>query len=310
MRIERNAYAKINLFLDITGRRSDGYHTITGIMQSISLCDVVTVESDVVREGEGGISLTCSHPDLPQDHGNLGWRAAEAFLMAAAPVIGPASRVQVRIHIQKHIPCAAGLAGGSTDAAAVLHALNDSFVRPLAPAALAEVGLRLGADIPFCLTGGTMLTEGIGELLTPLSPLPDCYVVVACTGEGVLTKEAYAALGAQHGHFAPGAYLPHMDALAVMCRALTDQDLTAMCAQAYNIFETVVLPRHASATALRDRMQQAGAFLSMMSGSGPSIFGIFPPTCQGEAQARTLLDQLKDAGVPAWLCTPVPMSRG
>ena len=289
MKATIKAYAKINLFLDITGRRPDGYHTITGVMQAISLHDEVTVE---VIEGSG-ITLTCSEPSLPTDEKNLGWRAARAYLDATGLDLA------VRIHIDKHIPAAAGMAGGSTDAAAVLRAMNELCGTPLTEDALRRVGLSLGADVPFCLAGGTHLTEGVGEVLTPIAALSDCDIVVACAGEGVSTPAAYKALDEMYHSFDGTVYAPHYSRLDALRAALTDTDLDGVARNAYNVFESAVLPVRPVAAGIRDTLTDSGALLAMMSGSGPSVFGLFT---RGEAQ--NALDALTGAGIPAWLCHP------
>ena len=291
MKLTVKAYAKINLFLDITGRRPDGYHTITGVMQAISLHDEVTVE--VTEGNNSGITLTCSDPTLPTGEKNLGWRAARAFLDETGLALA------INIHIEKHIPAAAGMAGGSTDAAAVLRTLNDLCDSPLTEDGLRRVGLSLGADVPFCLAGGTHLTEGVGEVLTPVAPLPDCDVVVACAGEGVSTPAAYKSLDEMYGHFDGSVYTPRYTRLDALCTALTDADLNGVAHNAYNIFESAVLPVRPVAQSIRDTLQSHGACLAMMSGSGPSVFGLFR---EGDTEAA--LDALERAGIPAWLCHP------
>ncbi len=296
MPVTRKAYAKINLFLDITGRRPDGYHTITGVMQSVSLYDTVTVDAGSCSPGEGGIFLTCTHPDLPCDRGNLGWRAAEAYLTAMSSSLGlEPARVRVTVHIDKHIPFAAGLAGGSTDAAAVLRGMNELYGFPLSPAELARLGLSLGADVPFCLTGGTARTEGVGECLTPLPALPDCSILIACAGEGVSTPAAYRALDEMYGRFVPGVYAPHTDALDSMLHALACGNLRGVGDTAFNLFESAVLPRHEAARTLRETMTQAGAVCARMSGSGPSVYGLF----DGEAPC------IETGGGSVFRCHPV-----
>ncbi len=308
MEMTINAYAKINLFLDMTGRRADGYHTISGVMQAVSLCDCVTVSIEEPtgmhlcpmgpRPGAAEeIRLTCSNPDLPTDAKNLAWRAAEAFFAAT----GRGCR-RLLIHIDKHIPAAAGMAGGSTDAAAVLVALNRLFDHPLTDAALCDAGVKLGADVPFCIMGGTQKTEGIGEMLTPLAPLPDCDILVACAGEGVSTPAAYRALDALYGNFAPEAYSPRRAELEAQIKALAAGDIGGVCDNAFNIFESVILPQHPTATFIKETMQRHGAVLSMMSGSGPSVFGIFKSSSPALAAAEAAL---ADAGIPAWVCRPV-----
>lgn len=295
------AYAKINLFLDMTGRRADGYHTITGIMHTVSLCDEITVSVEEVPAG-GGITLTCSNPALPTDAGNLGYRAAAALLTAAGI---PQDSLNVRVHIDKHIPFAAGMAGGSTDAAAVLNGLNTLLGCPLTPEALSAVGLTLGADVPFCLAGGAQITEGIGEALTPCAALPDCVILVACAGEGVSTPAAYKALDGLYGGFHPSVYTPHREELHALLDGMRQPGtaLDAVSAHAFNIFESVILPRHDVARSLKERMRAAGAVFSMMSGSGPSVFGLFDPA--REAEVQTLCGRLNGEGIPAWVCRPV-----
>ncbi len=295
------AHAKINLFLDITGRRADGYHTITGIMHTISLCDevTVTVEDSTVQPlavGAGSITLTCSDPTLPSDHTNLGYRAARAFLDAVGR-----DDLTVTIHIDKHIPAAAGMAGGSTDAAAVLRALNDLTGQPLDEAALRAVGLTLGADVPFCLAGGAQITEGVGEVLTPCASLPLCHIVVACGGEGVSTPGAYRTLDTMYANFDGTVYTPRCGMLANLQKALDVGDLTGVGANAYNLFETAILPHHDVARGIRDTLLEAGAVCAMMSGSGPSVFGLF----DDEATAALAAATLKAQGIPAWVCTGV-----
>ncbi len=294
MELTVQANAKINLFLDMTGRRSDGYHTITGVMQAVDLCDTVTVAVEGAAEE---ILLTCSNPDLPTDGKNLAWRAAEAFFAAT----GYACR-RLRIHIEKRIPAAAGLAGGSTDAAAVLRALNELFDHPLAVEDLCAVGLKLGADVPFCIKGNTQVTEGVGEVLTAVSPLPDCNILLACSGEGISTPAAYRALDEMYGGFAPDAYTPRLADRDAQLDALETGDLGGVCDHAFNIFESVVLPNHPTATFIKETLQACGASLAMMSGSGPSVFGIFE---SGSPALMAAKNALSEKGIPAWICRPI-----
>ena len=308
MKTTLTAPAKINLFLDITARRPNGYHEIAGVMQAISLCDTVTLE---VTEPTGmylcslgghtagaeSITLTCTNPDLPADNRNLAWRAAEAFFAAT----GRGCK-NLLIHIEKHIPAAAGMAGGSTNAAAVLVGLNDLFDRPMTPDQLCEVGVKLGADVPFCIRGGAMITEGIGEILTPITAMPTCELVVACGGEGVSTPAAYKALDALCGDFAPAAYTPRADELKALKTALWQGDLTNVCGAMFNLFEAVVLPERPVARQIKETLLEAGAITAMMSGSGPSVFGVFP---QGNGAAERARDTLAAQGIPAWVCEPM-----
>ena len=308
MKTTLTAPAKINLFLDITSRRPDGYHEISGVMQSISLCDTVTLEvteptgmyvcsMGAHTAGAETITLTCTNPDLPADSRNLAWRAAEAFFAAT----GRGCK-NLFIHIEKRIPAAAGMAGGSTDAAAVLTGLNELYNYPLTTDALCEVGLKLGADVPFCIKGGAMITEGIGEVLTPITPMPACELVVACGGEGVSTPAAYKALDTLYGSFDPAAYTPHTEGLKALKTALWQGDLTVLCGSVFNLFESVVLPERPVARGIKEALLSAGAITAMMSGSGPSVFGIFP---KGDGSAQRAKEMLDAQGIPAWVCEPV-----
>ena len=308
MKTTLSAPAKINLFLDITARRPDGYHEISGVMQSVSLCDTVTLE---VTEPTGmylcslgshtagaeSITLTCSNPHLPTDSRNLAWRAAEKFFAATGRGCKSLS-----IHIEKRIPAAAGMAGGSTDAAAVLVGLNDLFDHPLTPAALCEAGLTLGADVPFCIMGGAQITEGIGETLTPITPMPACELVVACGGEGVSTPAAYKALDTLYGGFDPAAYTPRTRELSALKSALWQGNLTALCGSVFNLFESAVLPHRPVARQIKESLLSSGAITAMMSGSGPSVFGVFP---KGDGAAERAREALTALGIPAWVCEPV-----
>ena len=308
MKTTLSAYAKINLFLDITSRRPDGYHEISGVMQSISLCDTVTIEItepagmylcslSAHSAGAESITLTCSNPDLPTDSRNLAWRAAEKFFTAT----GRGCK-NLLIHIEKRIPAAAGMAGGSTNAAAVLVGLNDLFDHPLTVDQLCEVGLTLGADVPFCIKGGAMITEGIGEVLTPITPMPDCELVVACGGEGVSTPAAYKALDTLYGNFDLAAYTPHTAGLKTLKSALWQGNLTALCESMFNLFESVVLPDRPVARQIKETLLASGAITAMMSGSGPSVFGIFP---KGDGSAERAREALTALGIPAWVCEPI-----
>ena len=292
-----SAPAKINLFLDITGRRPDGYHTIGGIMHTVSLCDTVTLTLTAVSEGEEPRhTLTCTNPDLPTDGKNLALRAAEAFFGVTGT-----GNTHLHIHIEKHIPAAAGMAGGSTDAAAVLKGLNRLMGEPLTLDALCRLGLSLGADVPFCIVGGAQITEGVGEILTPCAPLPPCYLVVACAGEGVSTPAAYQKLDELYSGFDGSGYDPRTDALAALLDALGNGDLDGAGKHAYNIFESAVLPTHSIAGRIKSTLSDAGAVLAMMSGSGPSVFGVF----DDDHAARAAADALQAQGVPAWMCEPM-----
>ncbi len=307
MQLIENAYAKINLFLDVTGRRENGYHDIAGVMHTVSLCDRVTLTVEGAHRGEicslsgaahgaGAITLTCTEPSLPTDRKNLAWRAAEAFFAATG-----FGAERLTIHIEKHIPAAAGLAGGSTDAAAVLRGLNRLYGSPLSDDGLTAVGVRIGADVPFCIVGGACITRGIGDDLTPIRALSHGTLVVACAGEGISTPAAYGALDAMYGGFAEGAYAPRTEELARMLKALAHGDVAGVAANAFNLFESVILPEHPTARQIKATLQDSGARLAMMSGSGPSVFALFD---SDEAAAQAVVRLTVD-DIPAWLCHPV-----
>ena len=192
--MKMRAYAKINLFLDVVGKRPDGYHDIISVMQKINLFDEVTVTP---REGEGDILIRMSTDEVACDSSNLAYRAARLFFNA----IGM-TPWGLEIHIEKNIPIAAGLAGGSADAAAVLTCLNQMYRNPLSPQQLQAIGRTIGADVPFCLAEeGAMLTEGIGDVMTPISPLPPCYLLLCTPKVGVSTPKAYQKLDEKYDHF-------------------------------------------------------------------------------------------------------------
>ncbi len=286
------AYAKINLCLDVTARRPDGYHEIDGVMQSVTLCDALTVtfapssRTEVALYAEG-------NPQMPTDRRNLAVRAAERFL-AAANMGG-----EVHIGLQKRIPMAAGLAGGSTDAAAVLRALNRLTGFPLTAGELGAFGLGLGADVPFCIAGGSRRTQGIGELLEPCPPLPPCHLVIARRGEGVSTPWAYARLDELYHSFAADAVRPS-SGLPGLLEALGRQSLDGVCGRLYNVFEPVVEECLPDVALLRGGLLSGGALAARMSGSGPAVYGVF----RTEAEASDCCRALRELGAETYICCP------
>ncbi len=249
--------AKINLFLEVGEKRPDGYHDIDSIMQAVTLCDQVSV---TLTEGSGKITLICDDSRLPTDSGNIAYRAAERYL-AEAKITG----YDVAIEIEKKIPLAAGLAGGSTDCAGVLRCLQ-SMLSALTVDALYDLGRRLGADVPFCLRSGCCRTEGIGEILTPVPSLTrDTIIVIAKGGEGVSTAQAYRQMDLPRTRQSSSAIL----------RAMERGDCSEVAALLYNSFEGVILPIHPQASYAKEVMIAEGCAGALMSGSGPSVFGIF-----------------------------------
>lgn len=275
--------AKINLFLEVGHLRPDGYHDIDSVMQAVTLCDRVTVN---FTAGSGKITLTCDHPDLPCDRRNIAYRAAESYLVEAG-----LTTYDVSIHIEKKIPLAAGLAGGSTDCAGVLRCLQN-MLAALSEDALYDLARRLGADVPFCLRSGCCRTEGIGEVLTPYPALPrDAIIVIAKGGEGVSTAEAYRQMD-----------LPrNRETSSAMLRALERRDGGEVAALLYNGFEQVILPLRPLAAHAKEAMIEEGAAGALMSGSGPSVFGIF----YNWDDAERVLNRLQSEGYQTFIAHPV-----
>ena len=266
-RIDVKAWAKLNLSLDVSGRRDDGYHELVMIMQTVSLCDDVAVE---ITDGE--FSSQSNLRFIPNDDRNLAVKAAKAFFSAAGESGG------ARININKRIPVGSGMGGGSADAAAVLRGLNRLYGGRFSPEALEEIGAGVGSDVPFCVRGGTQLAKGRGEILSPLPPLPKCGVVICKPDFSISTPELYRKL----------------DSVQIKCRpdtqgiisALEAGDLAGVARRMYNVFESVPDHRRRSISAIRGALLDRGALGSVMTGSGSAVFGIFPD----EAAARSARD--------------------
>lgn len=255
-----HAYAKINLSLDILGVRPDGYHEVQMLMQSLTLHDTVTLK---LRE-EPGIFLTCSDSSLPTDERNLAYRAAALFFHTYAPSYG------AELHLEKKIPAAAGLAGGSSDAAAVLRGLNEMFGFPASDAALSALGLQLGADVPYCLLLGTALSEGIGERLTPLPAAPDCYCLLVKPAAGASTKQVYT----DYDSLVQTTEITHPDTAGLL-DALSSGDYTGLTSRLCNVLEPVTLRLVPEISALKKTLHSLNADGVLMSGSGPTVFALF-----------------------------------
>jgi 4-diphosphocytidyl-2-C-methyl-D-erythritol kinase len=266
------ANAKLNLTLDIVGKRSDGYHELESLMQSVDLSDAVRI-----RRGNG-ISVSCSDVSLSGD-GNLAYRAAELFFKAAGLEGG------VAIDILKRIPVAAGLGGGSADAAAVLVGLEALFETGLGKNRLCEIGLELGADVPFCVLGGSMLAQGVGERLTPKPSLPQCRILISKSGEKSSTGGLYARYDRCGAESRPNT--------RKMLAALKKGNLEEVCYNLCNVFEKIV-PESAE---IKKQMLESGALGASLSGSGPSVFGIF-------ADEKSACACLKALDNGALLCSP------
>lgn len=250
------AYAKINISLDAVGKREDGYHLLKMIMQTIELYDLITI-----NKTKEGIKLVSNKPYIPTDERNLGYKAAKLF-MDTYNIQGG-----VDINIKKNIPVAAGLAGGSADAAAVLKGMRSLYEVNASDEELINLGLKIGADVPFCLVGGTALCEGIGEKVTPLPSFKNHILIVVKPSFGVSTKEVYQNLDLSRVY-------KHPDTEAII-QAVENNDLRQVCSLMKNVLENVTLRKHNILREIKNDMIKMGAVGSMMSGSGPTVFGFF-----------------------------------
>lgn len=257
--LREGAFAKINLTLDVLGKRPDGYHDIQSVMQTISIRDDVEVEVGTAKPW----TLSCDKEDVPQDSSNLAWKAAEMFCRAAKR-----DPEGVAIRITKRSPTQAGLGGGSADAAAVLRALNRHYDYPFSVYALAELGAEVGSDVPFCTLGGTVLCQGRGERLRKLPDLPETLFVVCKPDFPVSTPELYRRLDET-------AIARRPDHTA-MEAAIVQGDVGAIAGQLCNVFEPVVTEKHLELNYIKSLMNSYGALGFAMSGSGPSVYAIAP----------------------------------
>ncbi len=268
--IIQKAYAKINIGLDVLRRREDGYHELKMIMQTVDLGDDLVIS----RTDAPGIVLETECREIPSDGSNLICRAAE-LLLREQDIEGG-----VKIALTKRIPVAAGMAGGSADAAAAMRGINELFGLDYSVQELQRLGVRLGADIPYCLVGGTMLSEGIGEILTPLPSPPDCFLVIAKPDINVSTAFVYSRLRI-------GELTEHPD-IDGMVRALYAGSLSGITDRLGNVLETVTVKEYPVIAQIKERLCGMGAENALMSGSGPSVFGIFTDRDSAQRAAAAL----------------------
>lgn len=254
--ISLNAHAKINLSLDVLGRREDGYHTLQMIMQTIQLHDTISI-----HEIPAGVEIKCEAPFVPNNSSNIAYKAAEAMLNKFNINSG------VRIEVNKNIPVAAGLAGGSTDAAAVLKGINSLFDLGIEQSELMELGKTIGADVPYCIMGGTALAEGIGEELTPLAAAGNIPLVLVKPRIGVSTAWVYKNLNLSRVIQRPDT--------GRLISALETGDIKTVAADMRNVLESVTTEKYKVIELIKKDLLKLGALGSMMSGSGPTVFGIF-----------------------------------
>ena len=268
--------AKINLSLDVVGKRSDGYHLLRMLMQSVALFDYVTVEK--IQEG---IDLTCSRPDISCDKSNTAYKMAALVLHKYNLDCG------VRIHIEKNIPSGAGLAGGSADAAGVIKAMNVLYSLSMSLGEMLELGLRVGADVPYCIMGGTVLAEGIGEKLTPLKPLKNTWCVIAKPHFSISTKEAYEALRLDSIRRHP--------ATERLISCIEAGDIKKLASGMINVLEDACITSYPDIYEIKRLMQNQGAMGSMMTGSGSAVFGLFGSRSEGERCCTSLNGRVENA---------------
>lgn len=283
--IELKAYAKINLGLDITGRREDGYHDLKTIMQQIDLYDVIRLyaEAEITGSQEPGqILISCDHSMIPTDESNLAYKAGR-MLFDEFQITD-----SMLIEIEKNIPMAAGLAGGSTDAAAVLKGVNDYFGLGLSDDELMERGVKLGADVPFCIMGGTAYAEGVGDQLVPLGVMDDFVVLLAVPDTRVSTKWAYAT----YDKMLLTGEIVHPDTDQLRA-AIEMEDFGCVPDFLGNVLELVTIPEYQIVSRVKNEMMKCGAAGALMSGSGPSVYGLFID----EEKAATAFDWLVSQGL-------------
>ena len=268
--MQLRALAKINLGLDVVRKREDGYHEVRMIMQTIQMYDLLKID----KCSEPGVHLTPNLPYVPCDERNLVYKAVKLLMDEFEIHQG------VTMDLKKFIPVSAGMAGGSSDAAAALVGMNRLFGLKLSVEELMKRGVTIGADVPYCIMRGTALAEGIGEILTPLSPVPFCYILIGKPGINVSTKTAYENLNLsqiqQH---------PQIDS---MIDAILAQDLKEMAGLMENVFEPGIIREYPVVQEIKDLMLEGGALNAMMSGSGPTVFGIFDSRRKMEKTAQQL----------------------
>ena len=286
MRIERKAYATINLGLDVTGKREDGYHIVSMIMQNVDLYDTLTFE----KNDTGEIILNASSPKIPTDDSNLICKVAKQLREKYGVKDG------VAVYLEKRIPVAAGMAGGSTDGAATYMALNKLWNLGLDTKTMCELAVKLGADIPYCIIGGTALAEGIGEELTTISDMPKCHLVIAKPDIDVSTGWVYKTLDSKKIENHPD--------IAGVRTAIENDDLNGMCEKIGNVLEYVTASKYSVINDIEKIMEDNGAVKAFMTGSGPTVFGVF----DSEQKAKEAVEAVKTSGIAPELFLTKPIN--
>ena len=278
------AFAKLNLTLDVLGKREDGYHDLQSVMQTISVRDDVEIDIGTGKPW----ALLCDKENIPTDERNLAWKAAKVFFDAVKK-----DPNGIEIRITKRIPVEAGLGGGSADAAAVLRALNRHYDNPLSILALAELGAQVGSDVPFCVVCGTAMVEGRGERLRKLADMPDCVFVICKPDFSCSTAELYRKLDENAVAKRPDNQL--------MESALLSGDLGKVAEHVFNVFDPVVTAEHLELNYIKSIMNSYGAIAQQMTGSGSAIFGIMP----NFEYAAVVCNMLKDNYPQVFIAKPV-----
>ncbi len=278
------AFAKINLTLDVLGKRADGYHDLSSVMQTVSIRDDIEIDIGTGKPWR----LLCDKEDIPTDSRNLAWKAAERFFNATGK-----DPDGIEIRITKRIPSQAGLGGGSADAAAVLRALNKHYDSPFSILALAELGASVGSDVPFCVVCGTAMVEGRGERLRKLPDMPDCCIVVCKPDFSCATGELYEKLDSV-------AIAKHPDNKAIE-NALYAGDLGKIAENVYNVFDPVVTQDHLEMNYIKSICNSYGAVAYQMTGSGSAVFAI----AESFEYAAVICNMLKDNYSQVYICKPV-----
>ncbi|MBR2024779.1 MAG: 4-(cytidine 5'-diphospho)-2-C-methyl-D-erythritol kinase, partial [Clostridia bacterium] len=264
MILTKNAYGKINLYLDVLNKREDGYHNVKSVMQSVSLCDKITLEVTEIQ-GENEIDIISSDIRLKCDKSNLIYKAWQRFFEATS-----ITKKRCVFNLEKNIPMAAGMAGGSSDCACALNLLNESFGSPLSYDELVLLGSKIGADVAFCINGGTCICEGIGEKITPIKSFKNALLVCAIDESSVSTPYAFSLLDKKYGTDCTDS-----GNIEGILNGINDGKINIVCKCLYNKFENVIIPEIPNVQRIKDIMLSCGALGALMSGSGPSVFGIY-----------------------------------
>ena len=282
MKTTETAFAKLNLSLDILGPAHDGYHELRMVMQSVAFGDELEIE----LTEDGSFSIDPGKPYLPADERNLALRAAELYLDGTG--------LGARIRVKKRTPVCAGMGGGSSDAAAVLRALDRLTGTETPYDELCAMALKLGSDVPFCVAGGTALAEGRGERLTPLPPMPDCAIVICKPAFSVSTPELFARADKKNLRLHPDT--------AGLIDALGAGDITGAARRMYNVFEDVLDRRQGAVLSIKGELLSQGALGAVMTGTGSAVFGVFDDAAAAEKAYRALAERYREC----WLTRPVP----